>query len=725
MKIFHTLLVTTSLVAAAPSWAQPVASTDNASSENDATIGLGDIVVTAQRRSENLQNVPVAVSAVTSDQLAKSNVVGVADLRLAVPALNITYANGQMSTSLRGLGSNGIAPGFENPVAIYVDGVYYASQVTTFLGLANIEQIEVLKGPQGTLFGRNATGGLVQVTTRRPSDSFVMEGGLSYGNYQAISGNAYVAGPAAAGLSADLAVQAAHQGNGWGESRVTGQELYKTKHDYTVRSKWQWEAGDSTSFILIGDYSDISETKNPLQIQPGTLSGYAPANGVAPDLGYDTTTDYRNYRRGWSAGGSLKWLQDIGEVSLVSTTAYRQSRYKIGFDYDGQAVQPGATVDYNWPDRQFSQELQLSSKSGGLFTWVGGAYYFNALAQFDPIVLGLNEQGVNIRISNKQKTTSLAGYLQGTYALGDRTNVTVGGRYTTERRSVRDGTTDIFVVPIATALPTVASPDDHVRFNKFTFRLAADHRFSNEVMAYVSFNRGFKSGGYNTGSPGKAPYRPETIDAYELGLKTDLLDRRLRVNVAGFYYDYKDVQSQKLDNGVIEIVNAARARIYGLDADFQALVADGLRLTGGVTAVRSRYRSYPQALLSTPLGGVPSVIGSAKGNQLPLASKVTFNAALDYKKEYDFGTVNANVNLYYNSGFFLESDNVIKQDRFAQIGATLSWTSSDDRFSLGVFGKNLTDRRVLSFGTTVPNGTHLIEYAAPRTYGVTAGFKFN
>lgn len=691
--------------------------------------GLEEIVVTAQRRSENLQNVPIAVTAVSATQLARAGVSDVLDLRSAVPTLNITNSNNELSTSLRGLGSTGVAPGFENPIAIYVDGVYYASQAATYLGFNNISQIEVLKGPQGTLFGRNATGGLIQVATRTPGTEFAAEGDVSYANYQTVSGDLYLAGPLVDGVSADIAVKATHQGSGWGNDVTTGRDVYKVDRDIAVRSKFVFTASPTTKFTFIGDYASSRDSLSPLSIQQGTISGFPVVQGASPpgktpDIGYDVTNNSESFKKGYTGGASLRWDQKIGSLDLMSITAYRKDRYKVSFDYDGSAQAPGANINYVWPEHQFSQELQLSSKSGGPFTWVAGAYYFRSTASYDPVNLIFDDQGVHISVTNQQRTNSLAGYGQGTYEILDRTHLTLGFRYTTERRSVQDGSTSVYVVPIATALPVVAGPDNHKRFNKATFRVSLDHRFSDELLGYASFNRGFKSGGYNTGSPGTEPYRPESIDAYEVGAKTNLFGRRIRLNLAGYYYNYKDVQSQQLDNGPIEIVNAASARIYGLDADLEAKVTDELRITAGLGLTSAKYRSYPQALLSVPGGGSPSTTGSAKGNRLPLSAKTVMNIGYDYVYPFTSGSIDFSGNVYYSSGFPLEADNIIDQRKFAQVNSALRWTSTGGRISFGVFGKNISNKRVLTFGTTVPNGTHLVEYAAPRTYGVTGGFKF-
>jgi iron complex outermembrane receptor protein len=694
------------------------------SSDNDQSV-LREIIVTAQKRSENLQNVPIAISAITADDLESKGVGGVLELRQAVPNLNFGNANGALQASLRGIGSSAIQPGFENSFAIYIDDVYIGSQNHSFLNLSNIAQVAVLKGPQGTLFGRNATAGVMQVTTRTPTTEPIVEGTLSYGNYQTISGTAYMSGAIAPNLNADFTFYGKHQGEGFGENLVNGKDPYRIKHDIAARSKWVWTPSDDTKLTLIGDYSDFYNTLNAVTLLPGTVSGYAPAQGPAPDRGYDIAVNTRNLRKGWNAGGSLRLDQNLGDVSLVSITAYRESETSIVFDFDGSDYEPGTDSFNRQPEWQFSQELQLQSSSSGRFKWTVGGFYYRANASFDPSIIDLTTAGLLVTIVGKQRTESIAGFVQGTYEISDNTNLTLGGRYTHETREAFGGNVVRQIAATGTVIATVSPPDIKKAANKFTFRLALDHRFSSEVLGYASFNRGFKSGGFNVNSPGTPAYEPETLDTYEVGLKTDLLDRRLRVNVAGFYNKYSDVQSQILNAvGQLTIVNAAKATTYGLDMDFQARLSDSLDLNGGLGLLHAEYDSYPGAQFSTPLGGTPVTVGDAKGNRIPLASPITATIGFDYHRPLGSGKISLSSNLYYNDGQFFEADNVIEQKAYAYLNSTLKWVSADEHFSLAVFGKNLTNQRVIGWVATTGNGTHVGHFRAPRTYGVTAGFKF-
>lgn len=727
MKIISTLLVGVSLatfcVGAAS--AQTVAADAGPMQADPAADAsqIGEIIVTAQKRSERLQDVPIAVSAVTSAQLAKTGVRDIVDIKLAVPTLNITNSAGNLTSTLRGIGSNGFGAGFENPVALYIDGVYYAAPASSLLTLNNVAQIEVLKGPQGTLFGRNATGGLIQITTRDPSSTPSGNFSVSYANFDQISGQGYLSGGLTDSVFMDVAVSGTSQGEGWGTNRTNGKDVYKIEHDVAARSKLIFSPSESTKFTLIGDYSDRRDTMTGYAILPGTLSGYDPAAGPAPDLGYDINTSVHPNFELVAGGGSLRWDQELGDLTFASISAYRKSRTKIDFDYDVSAAQIGR-VQQTQRDHQFSQELQLSSSQRGRLSWLVGAYYFNALSQYDPFLLTAGDLGARITLHNKVRTESLAGYAQATLEIANDTNLTLGGRYTTEKKRVFDDTTSIYVIPLDVTLPTISTGGDSKRFNKFTYRISLDHRFSPDVLGYVSYNRGFKSGGFNVSTPGSPPFDPETLDAYEAGIKSDLFDRKVRLNVAGFYYDYQNVQVQQLLQGAITVINGAKARVYGIDADLTVQVSPEFRLTTGIGWISPKFSSFPQNCpVSTPQGGTPIVVGPCTGNQLPLASKLTANLVADYTVDVGSGSLALSGNLYYNSGFYPESDNRIRQSRYALLGASVTYTT-EGGFSIGAFGKNLTQQRVLNFGTTIPNGTHAGFYQAPRTYGVTAGFKF-
>jgi len=708
----------------APNNSQRVQTAQATPASAHATTALEEVTVTAEKRSENLQDVPVAVSVVTQAQLENAGVATTVDLDRVVPSLQVSNVNGYFTASIRGVGSDSVGPGVESQVAIYLDNVYMGSPVGSILDLNNIDQIAVLKGPQGTLFGRNATAGVVQITTRDPTDTLTLEGNVGYGSYNQVTANAYVSDGLTDNLRADLAVTATHQPDGWGKNIYNGQDDYTTDYDYATRSKIIFTPMDGTKFTLIGDYSGISTTMEPSEtVLGGTISGWV--HGLPqPDLGYDINQDGPNLHKGYAWGGSLQWDQDLGPVQFVSVSAFRRDRFDFNFDYD-YGPQQIENIYLRQEDRQFSEEARLQSQPEQRLKWVVGFYYYNAKDGDDNFVLPAYDFGLNIVIHNYATTDSYAGFAQATYDVLPDTNLTVGLRYNDETRGDVDGREYLSLLPSGFALPALSFPEVEIHSSKTTYRVSLDHRFSDEFLMYASYNTGFKSGGFNANPPGSAPYSPEQLKAWEVGAKSDLFDRRLRLNAAGFYYDYTNIQVQQLNQGAVDVVNAASATIYGLDADLTAALTDHLRLMGAITLVEPKFDSYPNCLIEPPQGGVPASIGSCKGNLIPLAAPISFNTSLDYTTDLDYGSLDLNANVYFSSGYSFTVDNSYKQEAYGKIGASATWISPDDEFSLTVYGRNLTDVRVATTESeNTGNGNVAVSYAAPRTFGVIAGFKF-
>lgn len=698
----------------------------SASEDRLATRGQVDmIVVSAERRDADVQDVPISVGVVGAEQLENSAVNEILELRSITPSLNVTNTNGYVNASIRGVGGGGVGPGVENQVAIYVDGVYYGSKAGSKLNFINVDQIEVLRGPQGTLFGRNATAGVLQVKTKKPSSIATGEFRATLENYSRIRGEGYLSGPLSDDVSADLAFSAVHQDGSWGTNLFDGSKNATVDRDIAVRSQILIEPSDSTSILLAGDYSTIEATTIAQQRNlPGAISGWVPENGPQPDIGYDTNINDPNnhYGHSWGLSGTIE--QDLGAVRLVSITAYREDSYTFVFDYDY------GPEDIEWitttqPSTQFSQEIQLQAQPEDRLQWVVGGYYFRTRAEHDPFFLVGNDLGIELTVLNSQIAESFAGFAQATYDILPNTNLTAGIRYTDETREAVDGSTGVTLLDGNIPLPTTVFPDQSLGFSEWTYRVSLDHRFSDNFLIYASFNTGFKAGGFNTGAPGTAPYLPEKLEAWEAGFKSDLLDRRLRFNASAYYYDYTNIQVQQLLQGATTVTNGASATIYGFEADLTAVVTDNLTLTGGLSVADPKFDSYPNCLIVPPEGGSPGVLGSCDDKSIPLAPDVTFNAGANYSVESDFGRIDLTTNLYYNGGFAYTVGNSFAQDEFINLGASAKWTDPSDRFSAMIFGRNLTNERVANMlSVNTGNGTATVLWAAPRTYGITLGYKF-
>jgi iron complex outermembrane recepter protein len=685
---------------------------------------LAEIVVTAQKRSENLQDVPIAVSVVNDATLQHMGVSDIADLSIAVPGLYATNSAGRLTLNLRGIGSNSLGPGVESPIALYIDGVYYGDESASLLSLNNVSQIETLKGPQGTLFGRNATGGLLQITTKEPTQTPAGSISVTEANYQTSILSAYVSGGIAPDVAADFAMYAKHQGDGWGTDLTTGGQTYDVKHDVSVRSKWVFTPQADTKLTLIGDYENVADRMVQFVVRGGTLTPFDPGV-VQPDLGYDSRAGDEPEHTIKAGGTSLRVDQNFGDWQFASISAWRKSDVVIGGDIDTFAANLESFIGSTF-DEQLTQEFQVNSHFTDALRWTAGLFGFYDKTGYDPYTVALPVAGFTIYYPfAKLKGTSEAAYLQATYDLPDRTSITLGGRFTHEVHTEYGSYSQDYPTGANPATGAVVIyPGESITADKFTYRASIAHHFSDQAMAYASINTGFKAGGFNVSTLGSPGYEPETLTAYEVGAKTDLFNDRVRFNSALFYYMYKDIQVIQYQDISVTTVNGARARSYGLDADITALLVNGLTLTGGIVADRPKFDSFPGCGIGAPGGGVPLSAGNCGGNQITGAPKIDLNVALDYKFDLTRDSVlDFAANAYYNGGYYTDNANYIHQDRFAKVGLFASWELRD-AFSISAYGNNIFNKRTLTYGDSQGNGVQLVEFMPPRTYGVTFGYRF-
>jgi iron complex outermembrane recepter protein len=729
------------LFAAENTMGQTAVAPDNSAS---TTGGLEEIVVTAQRRQENLQSVPIAVTAITGQQLQNSQIESTQDLAVVTPGLTFPSDFLIALPHLRGVGSTVVAAGVENSVATYVDGVYYAAPTSSIFNLNNVSQIEVLKGPQGTLFGRNATGGLIQVITKDPTQEVHGQANLSYGNYNTTQLEAYLTGGISSTLAADIALEASHQGSGWGRNYFNGEDTYKMDQNIAARSKWLWTPANGTRVTLSMDYENTRNSIGVAQAQgTAATNPFYPASVIAvPPYNYNENIQPLNTHEG--GGASIRVEQDVGFADLVNITAYRQESDYYSVDFD---LGPAQIVDdlTSQVDSQISEELQLRSHASDIFTWTTGLFYFHSRDAYDPLIIGFGGPAAtpvgpglfltDVIIDSTQHTDSIAGYAQGTYTIAPGWHFTAGGRFTHEKKSFdadQDG-----LINNTIPIPLVTGIDESFSVNKPSWRAALDHNFTDDVMGYVSFNSSFKSGGYNTGAPTEGEYQTEELDAYELGLKTEFLNHRLRLNTAAFYYKYSNIQVSRFVNGTPAIYNGAAAKLYGLDVDMEAVVTDALTISAGAEYLHTYFNDFPCAdyFVGGPQPSSPACSASAvptlpydrsaKGNRLPDAPDFTSTLTVDYHLPLFGGVGHVTVTDGYDSGYFYEPNNgsAVQQHAFNVLNGSATWTTTDERYLFRLWARNMADRRYTVELATAATGV-AESFAPPRTYGVEVGVKF-
>jgi iron complex outermembrane receptor protein len=685
-----------------------------AASEQDT---LDTVVVTAQKRSERLQDVPITINVISGETASKKGVNKVEDVSVVVPGVYVMEQVGGAAPFIRGVGSLDSAPGNEPSTAIYVDGVYMATRQGNLFQFNDndIDRIEVLKGPQGTLFGRNAAGGVIQIVTKDPSHDTQILGDVGYGNYDTKTADIYATTGLGESLAVDFSAHYSDQSDGWGHNLFTGQEV-NLNDEYGARSKLLWTPSDRTTVKVAVDFGySRSDLTASLQALPGTTtlagSGY-PGN-------YNTNSDLRTpLSLVKSGGGSIEVDHTAEWAKLVSITSWRDTEAAVDLDVDGSPVFLFDAYANKIVTTTTTQEFQVISLPDSRITWIGGLYLLYQDAGYNQLELsGLGLAPATFEnIYSIQRTTSYSAFAQATAPLPEHSDATAGLRYTFDNRELNAHlATDFGEGPLI-----------HQAYNagKLTYKAALDHKFTEEVLGYISYSLGFKSGVFNTVSPSDPPVKPEIVDAYEAGIKSELLDHRLRINAAGFFYNYDNMQLTRIFNGGTQLFNAAKSQMKGADLDLDAVVARGLTLQAGLSYLDAKFVQFPNApiYLPSPTGGNVLSSGNAAGNSLPIAPTWQANVGGDYSLQTDVGTFGLSAVYSYNSGYYFTVGDRSKQSPINMVNASVSWTGLSG-WGLKLWGKNLANKYYYVYADEQAFGD-IGSPGAPRTYGVTATFKY-
>jgi len=702
------------VVIASPVLAQEVPTNPTSLAAAPEEGGLQEIVVTAQKRSERLQDVPIAITALQGDSLTQAGVTDTLSLARVTPGLSIGVSGAGTITYIRGIGTQNSTVGIEPSVAVYIDGVYQSAATANVFKLANVERIEVLKGPQGTLFGRNATGGLISIITRTPSFNPGADVSVSVGTHQNIESSAYVTGGISDNVAADLALRYSNQGNGFGHNLFTGSEINKDR-DFAARSKLLINISDVTTITLAGNFSQSSTSFGlARRLVPGAVG----LDGTTFNGGFwDINSNLDPYYRIKRYGGSARVDTELAGMKVVSISAYQRND---GRELFPQPVVPTSLLDVKIKDRSqlFTQELQLLSDNDGPLSWIVGGFFMRGDQGFRPITLsGPLVGGIVLDIFGKVTTTSYSAFAQGTYALGERTNLTAGIRYTSDKREL-DGRNEV----AGTILNTATLQKS---WSKPSWRLSLDHKLTPEILVYGSYNRGFKSGIISSIAFDAPPANPETLDAFEIGLKATDPGKRVRVNAAAFYYKYKDIQLAKTIAGTLLDINAARATVKGFDLDGEVLLTDMFRISFGASYVDGTYTSFPDGPIWTPNpagGNIPSA-GDLSGGRLVRTPRFSGNVGASLDIPLSSGAIRASTNLYYSGRIYWEPENRLSEDPYAILSAELSYNAPDDHWRVWIYGRNLTNTKYAISGESSAVADQ-ITAGQGRLYGVGFGFKF-
>jgi iron complex outermembrane recepter protein len=700
--------------------------------------GLSEIIVTAQRREEPMQSIPASITAVTAVTLEQADITSAADIGKLVPATMIQETVGTATVFIRGIGSNQLSFGDSPSNAIYIDGVYQTRVSPVMLQLNSVDRIEVLEGPQGTLFGRNSESGLVQIVTRTPEvgSSPHVEADVGYANYRTVDTNLYVSSGLGSNVAGDLAVLYKKQQDGFGYNSFLQTDVDR-RRDFAARSKWVFEPTDGTKFIATGYYAQSAGDDS--------LFGYYSGGGAPPrayPLGsdnlnppsnpYDRLSGEPEYINSTYFGGSLRASQELPFADLVSLSSIARIHEDTVDDADFSPV--NFLLDQNMAyDHVFTQELQLLSKSQSAIQWVTGLYYLDESYGYSSQNLSgdsvLPIPGAAVLGPAGGVTSSYALYGQTTFPIMDRLSLTLGGRYSIDHLrgfglvdADIPGAGIINVQPFSVGEQTSKKP---------LWKETLEYKIEDDVLVYLTNSRGTKAGAFNLVTFDPTPIQPETLDDYEAGFKSEFFNRRLRVNGALFYYDVKNPQvfeTSALGTPVLQ--NAGSARVKGAELKVEGAVTSDLTLRGAVTGLDATYTDYTNAPfyypnLNPPYGNLPAVPGDATGNRLSRAPKISGNVGAQYRIRTTLGEFDLSTDYSYTGTYYWDPDNFVKQPAYGVLDARISYRMGDTGLRVSVWGTNLTNKLYYLAENQFANIMGSEGFPAPpRQYGVTVGFKY-
>lgn len=726
------------LVVSVPGLAQDVASQHlEAPAQKPANDdGLSEIVVTATRRATDLQTTPASVTALGGQDLLDRKISSLVDVVAAVPGFQFGQSYGAASPSIRGIGSNGFVPGTDPRVAFYQNDVYVARPEAQLAGLFDVEQIEVLRGPQGALYGRNATGGAILLRTRSPSLDTGGYAEITAGNFGLVQTDAVITGPLSSVVAARFAVRTVDR-NGYGKNIVTGTDVDDAR-TRSARLSILIQPSSPFELILRGEYHRERDNNyayhyggpgNPAVVPRGiALGGISP-----PPKSYDIANedDPINRRTFWSIDADASY--DAGGATIRSITSYRSIATDNKTQIDGNSLPLANVITHN-RSKTFSQDIQLFGSSDAL-DWIVGANYLkeNLDARQDLplnsiLVGGPNVPVIGIRTNGDLSMRSIAAFGRLTWKITDKLSIIAGGRYSDERRHIQDTFGIDFASPLGSNAPFVPIPpfprNAKKSFNAFTPSASINYTAAPGLFLYAAYSKGFKSGGFSAFDASPA-FQPEKIESYEAGIKSEHFDRRFRANISIFHYDYTNLQASFSRGNTTVVENAASAKVDGGELELTALPLPGLELNASVAYLpTAKYTTY---ITSEP-ARLALGLQDLAGKRLTQAPKYTFNLSGQYR----FAVPSGNIIIrgeFFRSGVtyftpFNRADS--SQPAYSMGNAFLTYERADG-WKVSAFVRNIGDKAVYAYAVPASalTGFAVASFIKPpRTYGLTVGYSF-
>ncbi|MGK0442941.1 MAG: iron complex outermembrane receptor protein [Pseudohongiellaceae bacterium] len=745
---------------------------------------LEEVVVTAQKRTQSLQEVPISIAVIDADTIAKTGIRSVREMADFVPNVTISSGNdNNTAVRIRGVGSNSRNIGFDTRVGVYLDGIYLGQSPAQNMNIMDLERIEVLRGPQGTLFGKNTVAGAINLISQKPTADFEGEVRAEYGNYNSHRVSAMVNVPLSADWTSRFAVSDNHR-DGYIENITTGND--QGEQDATsFRGQLNYD-GDSYRINFAADYLESDRVSTSGEAVSDAFGTVSPDPLAPKRLEISNNVDNAEEREVWGVSATVDAELGKSGYSVKSITAYRDTTSDRTSDTDHSA---GDLVTLNYPDQyeQLTQELQIISPNDSAFTFVAGLYYFDEQATTDrtltfgadigdafltpstaPLApLGFAFDGAAAGTFGDVDTKSLAAYFHGTFDLTDKLTLGLGARYTEEEKTIDYALVgDIvdlssfvapgFVVPAAQLFglaigssvvngQTVAQVNDKNDYSEFSPSISLNYLMNDNTNLYVKYASAFKSGGFNADFVDQAAidsglaFDTETVDSYELGMKGSALDNRLRYSIAVFQMKFDDYQLNQIKavaGGFTSptIENAAEVTSRGWEAEVTWLATDNLLVQGSVGKTDAKFNSFPG-------GGSQAGAGAGadlSGNELPtapgLSAAMTIQHTLpldkwdaewvsrlewSYSDDYYTTADNTTVSAFYGPGGTVPFGFV---DSYSLFNVRIGMES--EGWSAMLWARNLLDEEYITGDLRDGLGTIVDIPGEPRTYGVELSYKF-
>ncbi|MCX6954592.1 MAG: TonB-dependent receptor [Verrucomicrobia bacterium] len=677
-------------------------------------MGKFDVTVTVQKRPQSAQDVPISMTSLSGYEIERYRIETARDLsRLAPNLLVSSFSQGSPTLAIRGASNTFSQIGVNKPVAVVVDDVFAPRNTVATFELFDLDSVQVLRGPQGTLFGRNVTGGAIVFNTRQPSLSArETEAQLDYGNFNSLRLQGMISAPLTEKIAAKLTVLQ-HTHDGFGRDRLTGQEE-DDQDGSGVRGQLLLRPVAPLKILLSGDYSDDRNGGRTLSSRGLGADG----DRRTSELGYPQSFA----RTMWGLSAHVDWTHSFGD--FASITAYRESRSADDYSGVGTSYQfltagsQAVSRDLDHPGT-FTEELRYASPRGDRFDFVSGIYYLNEDGYRNltsrAFAARTGALVTNQVASQHVDSRSAAAYLDGVVHLLPALDLTLGGRYTVDRKEASVVKSDAFV-----AANTFTSSGLSKRWSEFTPRAVLTWAVQPKLRLYASATRGYTAGGFNADAATAAilarPFDPETVTNYEVGVKSSFWGDRLRANVTVFREKYADKQELYFDTltRILTIVNASKATMKGAEIETRYTPVAGLNLTAAYGLLDASYDTFV----------VPGVLNYT-GNPLGSAPKHKLSLGADYEYRWTgVGFLSATAAYSDTASYYTGAtkDPNLFVPSYALVNASLGYQTPDRKWRISLWGRNLGNTDYL---LTPSTQVVLAEYLGdPRTYGVSVGVRF-